>query len=54
MKSESDIFRNNFDDFEQQTYLAGWRDAKLEEQTVGSWWFALLCFCLGLVCGLVF
>lgn len=42
------------EDIEQRAYLNGWKDAQQESRIVGSWWFALLCFALGLVCGLVF
>lgn len=41
-------------DIEQRAYLNGWEAAQQESQIVGSWWFALLCFAMGLICGLVF
>ena len=41
------------EDIEQRAYLNGWMDAR-KSQVDGSWWFALLCFALGLVCGLAF
>ena len=43
--------KDAYEDMEQQMYLAGWRDAKTEDRIVGSFWFAILCFFLGLTCG---
>jgi hypothetical protein len=56
MQFEPEFFHQRIDDIEQQSYLQGWmesrRQAKTQEIIVGSWWFAVLCFMLGLVCGM--
>lgn len=43
--------QNEIDDMEQM-HLAGCRDAKAEDRIVGSFWFSIFCFLLGLACGL--